>query len=130
MPVSPKNEQPDVSSDLQRLSINVYWNADLARWDTVDKNKDSFVVDIINDLSETGYISFKRAPATAGEPIFAEVFKVDKDGNAIVAGYTEWGPGVPGAVGKFRIIVTGGKLEIQECTGAGWATYTWQGRWG
>lgn len=43
--------------------------------------------------------------------------------------YREFGPGVAGTVGNWRFIVTGGVCELQECTAAGWASYTYHGRW-
>ena len=75
-----KREFPDASSDIDRIGPNVFWNGQLARWDTIDKNKDTFVIDIINNYSKEGYISIKRAPATAGEPSFTELFKMDSNG--------------------------------------------------
>ena len=81
MPISQRNEHPDVSSVTNKLSANVYWNAALHRWDTLDKNKDSFVIDIVNNFDEDGYVSVKIAPATTGEPVFTTLFHFDKDGN-------------------------------------------------
>ena len=43
-------------------------------------------------------------------------------------GYVDIGPGPPGTIGNFRLIVVGGKLEIQECTGAGWSSYAYHAK--
>ena len=41
----------------------------------------------------------------------------------------EFGPGAPGAVGRWRLIITGGVCELQECTGVNWSSHTYHGRW-
>jgi len=119
MPISQRNEHPDVSSDTNRLSSNVFWNEKLHRWDTIDKNKDSFVIDIVNDLDEAGYMSIKRAPATTGEPSFTALFHIDKDGNQYM--------GDPDTNGTVRLTNDSGvfKVYVREA-----GTYNLKGGFG
>ena len=108
MPISQRNEHPDVSSDTNRLSANVYWNAKLHRWDTLDKNKDSFVIDIVNNFAEEGYVSFKRASATTGEPVFTELFKIDHEGVITSRGH------------PIHIVVESATAPTSPFEGMGW----------
>jgi hypothetical protein len=79
MPYARKEEFPDVSSDTTRMGPNIYWSRTEYRWDTLDHNKDTTVVDIVSNLDGTGYVSIKHAPATTGEPEFTEIARLRTD---------------------------------------------------
>jgi hypothetical protein len=73
MPYIRKEEFPDVNSDITRMGPNIYWKEEEFRWDTIDHNKDTTVIDIVNNLDGTGYVSIKHAPATTGTPEFTKL---------------------------------------------------------
>jgi hypothetical protein len=50
--------------------------------------------------------------------------------NFMTRGWIEIGPSAPGSIGNFRLIVTGGFLEIQKSTAPKWASHTYHGRFG
>jgi len=80
MPYTRRENYPEDGTDTIRIGPNVYWNESLYRFDTLDHNKDVFVIDIIGSLDGDGYISIKHAPATTGEPDFTELIKITPDG--------------------------------------------------
>jgi hypothetical protein len=79
MPYTRKEEFPDVNSDITRMGPNIYWKEEEFRWDTIDHNKDTTVVDIVSNLDGTGYVSIKHAPATTGTPVFTELARLHSD---------------------------------------------------
>ncbi len=102
MPLAHKEEIPDVDSDIVRLGPNIYYNEDEEKWAVVDVYKDSMVVDVVNNKSETAYVSIKHAPATTGDPVFTEIFKV------------EFGGGTPSLVlGDWRFEVNGTTMSVE-----------------
>ena len=50
-------------------------------YEMIHVDRDAWMMEIVNNTAEEGYVSFKRAPATTGTPVFAVLFHFDKDGN-------------------------------------------------
>ena len=73
-------------------------------YEMVHVDRDAWMIETVNNTSEEGYISFKRAPATTGEPSFTVLFHFDKDGNQYM--------GDPDTNGTVRLTNNAGVFEV------------------
>jgi len=77
-------EQTTLGDTLQ-LVQNARWDVATSSWKSTDHGKDSFIIDLENDTSDTGMITIYHAPATGSTaaPTFTELIKIAHDGSIV-----------------------------------------------
>jgi len=83
------NETSYSGSDYILISQNAGQNPDTLVWTSLDNSKDSYLIEMIDSAADEGYISIKRADATAGNITWTEIVRINFDGTVILHSLTE-----------------------------------------
>lgn len=75
--------------DYVLISQNAEQDEDTLVWTSLDNSKDSYLIEMIDSAADEGYISIKRADATAGNITWTEIVRINFDGTIILHSLTE-----------------------------------------
>jgi len=70
--------------DYVLISQNAEQDETTLIWTSPDNTKDSYLIEMIDSASDKGYVSIKRADATAGNITWTEIVRVNFDGTMIL----------------------------------------------
>ena len=77
-------------------------------YEMIHVDRDAWMMEIVNNFAEEGYVSIKRASATTGEPVFTELFKIDHEGVITSRGH------------PIHIVVESATAPTSPFEGMGW----------
>jgi len=66
------------------LAQNAEKDPDTGNWTSIHNDRDSFLIEMVDSISNQGYISFKRSPMTSGNITWTEVLRVNHDGTILL----------------------------------------------
>ena len=75
--------------DYVLISQNAEQDEDTLIWTSPDNSKDSYLIEMIDSAADEGYISIKRADATAGNITWTEIVRINFDGTVILNALTD-----------------------------------------
>jgi len=78
------NDYFNSGSDYVLISQNAEQDPTTLVWTSPDNSRDSYLIEMIDSDQDSGYVSIKRADATAGNITWTEIIRVNFDGTMIL----------------------------------------------
>lgn len=72
------------NNDTVQIVQGARWNGPRNELEPIHADRDILMIELVNTASEEGYISFKRAQAGGGKPVFVEFMRLDANGSLIL----------------------------------------------